>query len=168
MQVRSWFSKWGLYGLALLLVYLAQVLVTDRVLLFGVRPDLIPVAIVAVAILEGAAGGAGFGLAAGLFYMAAFYNAGILAIVLFPLAGLLVGMMAEHVLQNNFLSCFACTLAFFLFLELWRVVPHFLADAPLGALLRIALPELLYSLLCAIPVYVLFRAVRRKVSGSRI
>lgn len=165
MPIRNWLIKWSLYGLALLLIYLLQTLVTDRILILGVRPDLIPVAIVAVAILEGGVGGAGFGLGAGLFSVAAFYDVSILIILIYPLAGAIVGLVAEYVLQNNFLSCFLCVVIFFAVMEIWRVLPPLIGGDSLAALLRIALPELLYSLIFTLPIYFLFHAVYKRVGG---
>ncbi|MDD4715996.1 MAG: rod shape-determining protein MreD [Oscillospiraceae bacterium] len=165
MPIRNWMIKWSVYSLALLLVYFLQTLVTDRILIFGVRPDLIPVAIAAVAVLEGGVGGAGFGLGAGLFSLAVFHSAGILALLIYPLAGALVGLLAEYVLQNTFLSCALCVLIFFTVLELWRILPPLIGGAAFLPLLGIALPEFLYSLLFTLPVYALFRSVYKRVGG---
>ena len=53
--------KWGVYTLALLPVWFLEAYVLSRVPLWGVSPMLLPLAAVAVAVLEGASGGAGFG-----------------------------------------------------------------------------------------------------------
>ena len=53
--------KWTIYGLALLPVWWLEVFVLNRFPVLGVFPMLLPLAGVAVAVLEGTLAGAGFG-----------------------------------------------------------------------------------------------------------
>ena len=58
--------KWAVYALALLPVWLLDSCILPRFPLFGVTPMLLPLALTAVAVLEGSGAGGGFGLAVGL------------------------------------------------------------------------------------------------------
>ena len=66
MTQRDFLTKWLIYGLALLPVWFLEVYVLSRISLFGVSPTLLPLAAITVAVLEGGAPGAGFGLAVGV------------------------------------------------------------------------------------------------------
>ena len=68
MTRRDQLFKWAVYALGLLPIWVLDAFVLSRYPLFGVTPILLPVAAAAVAVLEGAAGGAGFGLWIGLIW----------------------------------------------------------------------------------------------------
>ena len=61
MTTKDFTVKWLAYALALLPVWLMECFLLSRYPLFGVKPMLLPLAVVAVATLEGGAAGAGFG-----------------------------------------------------------------------------------------------------------
>ena len=65
--------KWAVYALALLPVWLLDSCILPRFPLFGVTPMLLPLALTAVAVLEGSGAGGGFGLAVGLVWMPFIY-----------------------------------------------------------------------------------------------
>ena len=62
MTRQDFILKWLFYALALLPVWWMDTFVLGRFPVLGVAPMLLPVAAVAVAVLEGALAGAGFGL----------------------------------------------------------------------------------------------------------
>ena len=64
MTRRDLIHKWLVYALGLLPLWLLDDYILPRYPLFGVTPMLLPVAAAAVAVLEGAYAGAGFGMAA--------------------------------------------------------------------------------------------------------
>ena len=68
MTTKDFFIKWLAYTLALLPLWFLQELLLSRYPLMGVKPMLLPLCTVAVATLEGALGGAGFGLGVGLLF----------------------------------------------------------------------------------------------------
>ena len=68
MTRRDQIHKWFVYALALVPVWLLDEFVLNRVPLFGVVPMLLPLTVVAVAVLEGSGAGGGFGLAVGLVW----------------------------------------------------------------------------------------------------
>ena len=68
MTTRDFCIKWLAYILALLPVWFLESFVLSRFPLMGVKPMLLPFCVVAVATLEGATAGAGFGLGVGLLF----------------------------------------------------------------------------------------------------
>ena len=122
MTRQDFILKWLFYALALLPVWWMDTFVLGRFPVLGVAPMLLPVAAVAVAVLEGALAGAGFGLAVGVLCDAVYF---IDTVRVFT--GLFTGL------------------------------------APLPALLRVALPEVLWSLCFACLLYPWFTWVRRRI-----
>ena len=66
--------KWGVYALAILPIWFLEVYVLNRLPVLGVTPMLMPLAAVAAAVLEGATGGAGYGLFVGILCDAAYHG----------------------------------------------------------------------------------------------
>ena len=66
--------KWGVYTLALVPVWILELYVLSRYPLFGVKPMLLPLAVVAVAVLEGSTAGGGFGLFVGVLCDACYHD----------------------------------------------------------------------------------------------
>ncbi|MGI6498700.1 MAG: rod shape-determining protein MreD [Oscillospiraceae bacterium] len=164
MTKRDAVMKWLTYGGTLLLVCLLQLFVTDRISIFGVHPMLLPLCAVTVGILEGPSAGAGFGLATGLLSLVAIYRMPVLILLFLPLAGLLSGLVSEYVIQSRFLGSLLCSMICLVCIEGYHIIPRLVAGVPIRPLLQIALPELLYSLLCLVPVYFLFHLAHRRVS----
>lgn len=163
-----WF-KWFWYAMAVVPVWLLEDLVFSRFSFFGTRPVLFPLVVVAVAVLEGSAGGAGFGLAVGLWWASALPGSGTAVILGSTLAGLLSGLTAQYRLRQSCAGCLFCSFLVLCVMSLTRTAHHFLAGkAGLGALLSIALPEILVSLVFAAPVYLLFRLVYDRVGGDKL
>lgn len=75
MTRRDLIHKWLVYALGLLPLWLLDDYILPRYPLFGVTPMLLPVAAAAVAVLEGAYAGAGFGMAVGLLWELAYPEA---------------------------------------------------------------------------------------------
>ncbi len=71
MTRRDFLIKWAVYTAALLPVWALERLILNRISFPGISAMLLPLAVVAVAVLEGSAAGAGFGIAAGVLYDAA-------------------------------------------------------------------------------------------------
>ena len=108
MTRRDLFHKWLIYALALVPVWLMDAQILPRLPLFGVTPMLLPLAAAAVAVLEGAYAGAGFGLAVGLWWEAA-YPGGFGGLVFgLTLAGLVMGHLSQYVLRQSFPGYLLC------------------------------------------------------------
>lgn len=164
MTRRDFILKWAMYGLALFPVWWLEVYVLSRLPVFGVIPVILPLCAVAVAVMEGSAAGAGFGLCVGILCDAVYFGTHGTMTLALTLAGWAAGAAATYVLDRNFLGCFVCSLATLGTLGFGRVfVRTFTGMAPLPVLLSVAGPELLWSVLFLIPIYPWFHFVRRRI-----
>lgn len=157
MTRQDFIKKWLVYGLVLLLTALLQRQVFGRLRLLGVTPALLPLAVMALASLEGAAGGAGFGIAAG---MVAMYLDGssAWAVLLLCLCGAATGLLAQYSLSRSFFGYLLCCLGALVLRGGWNVLVRWrLGAAPLPVLLGVAWPELLLTMLLSPLIYPLLR-----------
>ena len=142
MTRRDVIHKWLVYSLGLLPVWLLDAYILPRCPLFGVVPMLLPLAVAAVAVLEGAYAGTGFGLGVGLLWELA-YPGGFGGSVFFlALAGMAMGAVSQYALNQSFVGCLICAageLALLDFLRVTRML--FINAASLSALLQVAVPE---------------------------
>lgn len=169
MTRQALFHKWFLYALALFPVWLLDACILSRYPLFGVRPMLLPLAVVAVAVLEGSHAGAGFGLGVGLLWALAYSSGKGMMVIGLTLVGLLTGAAAQYALSQSFLGCLLCSAGVLGLLDLLRVAQRlFINAASLSDLLQVAAPEFLWSLAWTPPVWLLFRAIYHKVGGNRL
>ena len=169
MTRRDFIHKWLVYALGLLPVWLLDAYILPRYPLYGASPMLLPLAVAAVAVLEGAYSGTGFGLGVGLLWELA-YPGGFGGLVFFlALAGMAMGGVSQYALSQTFVGCLICAAGTVGLLELLRVARGLLRNmAPLSALLEAAAPEFLWSLAWTPLVWLLFRAVYRRVGGTRL
>ena len=164
MTRQDFLLKWLFYALALLPVWWLDLYVLNRFLVFGVSPRLLPVAAVTVAVLEGAVGGAGFGLGVGVLCDAVYYGAWGGMTLGLCLIGWASGAAAQYVLRRNFGGCLLCCAAGLSLLELCHVAfGLFTGLSDLYTLLRLAVPELLWSLCFVAVISPWFRWVRGRI-----
>ena len=169
MTRRDLFHKWFIYTLGLLPVWVLDAYILPRYPLMGVSPVLLPLAVAAVAVLEGAYAGTGFGLAVGLLWELA-YPGGFGALVLYlAVAGMLMGAVSQYALSQSFPGCLICSAGVLGLLDLLRVARGLLTSAAgLSELLQVAVPEFLWSLAWTPLVWLLFRAIYNRVGGTRL
>lgn len=169
MTRHDFIMKWLVYGVALLPVLILEVYVLGRFPLFGVRPMLLVVATVAVAVLEGSAAGGGFGLFVGVLCDALYHGQSGGWTLGIPLIGIAAGVTAQYLVRQNLVGCLLCSVGALLVLDAIRVVLRlFLGVAPLGELLRVALPEIAWSLAFVFPIYALFRWVYNRTQFATL
>ena len=157
--------KWAVYALALLPVWLLDSCILPRFPLFGVTPMLLPLALTAVAVLEGPSAGAGFGLFLGLLWTLSYPGVPAAMIFLLTLAGLTAGTLS----QCSFVGCLVCSAACLALTELFRLISGVITQlGPLSALLSVLLGELLLSLCWTPAVYFIFSRVYRRVGGQKL
>ena len=169
MTRRDFIHKWFIYALGLVPIWLLDACILPRYPLYGASPMLLPLAVAAVAVLEGAYSGTGFGLGVGLLWELA-YPGGFGGLVLFlALAGMAMGAVSQYALSQSFIGCLICAAGTVGLLELLRIARGLLTNAaPLSALLEAAAPEFLWSVAWTPLVWLLFRAVYRKVGGNKL
>lgn len=169
MTRRDFLIKWGVYALALLPVWFCEVYLLNRYPLFGVSPLLLPLAAVAVAVLEGTVAGAGFGLGVGILCDAVYFNPDGAMTVGLCLLGMGAGALAQYVLRQNLLGCLLCSLLTLLCIDGARVLVWFTGGkAALPALLSLAGREIAWSMVFVFPVYALFLWVFRRVPKKTV
>ena len=169
MTTRDQVHKWFFYALGLFLVWVLDAYVLNRITFFGVIPMPLPLAVVSVAVLEGAYAGAGFGLAVGLLWELA-YPGGFGGLVFgMTLAGMVVGAASQYVLSQNFFSCLLCSAVVLGAQDSLQVLwALFIQRDTLDVLLQVAVPEVLLSLCWTPLVYLLFRLIFNRVGGNRL
>lgn len=170
MTTKDFTIKWLAYALALLPVWFLETFLFSRFPLFGVKPMLLPLAAVATATLEGAAGGAGFGLVVGILMDAVIPGSlpGAQTLIL-TLLGLGTGLLSRYWLRQDLVGCFLCSVLSLAALDLLRILSRLLTGAaPLRAMLQLAGKEILWSL-CFVPlIYLVFRWVYNRVPKATV
>lgn len=168
MTRRDFITKWLIYALALLPVWFLEVYLLNRIKVFGVSPMLLPLAAVAVAVLEGSTAGGGFGLAVGILCDAVYGTGGAMTLGI-TLLGAGAGITAQYLLRQNLVGCLLCSALALLAIDFCRVAWRLVAGvAGLPALLRVAVPEILWSLAFVPLVYVLFRWVHNRTQFATL
>ena len=169
MARQDWIHKWMCYALALLPVWWLDAFVLTRFPVFGVTPLLLPVAVTAVAVLEGVSGGAGFGLGVGLLWATAYADGGGERVLRLPLVGMFVGALGRYALARSLVGCLLCSAGALASLMAVRgVVDLFFMRANLWQLLGVAMPQLLWSLFWTPLVYAIFHRVYQRVGGDKL
>ena len=169
MTTRDQVHKWFFYALGLVPIWVLDAFVLNRIAPFGVIPMLLPLAVAAVAVLEGAYAGTGFGLAVGLLWELS-YAGGFGGLVFgMALAGMAVGAASQYVLSQNFFSCLLCSAGVLAMIDGARIVRYLFVQAEtLDMLLQVVASEIAVSL-CFTPfIYLLFRMVFRRVGGTKL
>ncbi len=169
MTTKDFCVKWLAYALALLPVWFAEAFLLSAVPIFGVKPMLMPLAAAAVATLEGASGGAGFGLAVGTLMDAMLPGFPGGMVIVMTLLGLGAGLLARYVLRQNLVGCLLCSVMALGVIDLGRVAVRLVTGAaPLAVLLSLAGREILLSMCFAPLVYGLFLWVFNRVPKATV
>lgn len=156
MTRRDFIWKWLSYSVALLIVTVLNYQVLT-LLPLGAVPVLLVTLAIAVGVLEGPSAGAGFGIAAGLMQMAVTHGL-VLWVCALPFAGWLCGLVTQYVLRQDFVGYWLSCLAAMLLYDAGQAGLRWLwGTAELPQLLRVAIPEYLWTVAFAIPVYHLCR-----------
>ena len=169
MTRHDYIIKWLAYTLALLPILVLNLFLLPWFPIFGTIPSLLPVAAVTVAVMEGPMAGAGFGLFVGVLSDA--FIPGVPGAMTLGLAllGLIAGAAARYRVRQNLLGCLVCSAGTLILIDLIRVVFSLLrGEAPLSALLAVALPEIFWSLVFTPLIYAIFLWVCRRVPRASI
>ncbi len=167
MTRRDHVTKWICYALALVPLCILDQYVLGRLALAVAAPLLYPLAAVAVGMMEGPFAGSLYALACGVVWR--FGDGPVWGILALTALGLASGLAASSGLSLNYLNYALTCLVNLLVWDAVRVAVYLVRGlATPGALLSVAVPELLVSALCTVPVYLLYRAVFRRVGGTRL
>ena len=155
MTRRDHIIKWIAYLLALLAVTVVNYYV------LGPLPMALPLLLPSLAVAGGTLEGAPFGAVYGAVCGAVMSGLGYLGtgcIVSLSAFGWIAGLATQYVLRRDVWGHLICSIGALLCWELWEVGHRLLLHtAPLQVLLRVAGPELLWSLALTLPVYWLGR-----------
>ncbi len=162
-------KKWLLY----LLGGILPVWLLDTVLLprfdFPAAPVLMPMCVVAVAVLEGAFPGAQFGLITGLVWALTYAGGLPFRIPLLTLIGMLSGVVTQYALRRSLSGCLVCAGGTLGLLGVMNLLGGLINDlATAGPLLAMVLKESLVTLICVPLVYLLFYKLYRKAGGKPV
>ena len=101
--------KWSLYGIVLMLLSVLHDCILFEMRLFGSTTDLVPCAIIAICVLEGAEGGSSFALMASLLFYASGSSCGVHAIPVLTFCALGAAIFRQNYLQKGFAATVLCT-----------------------------------------------------------
>ena len=162
MTRRDYILQWTAYGIALLVVAGLERLIFNRIPVLGVIPVLLPLALAACAVFEGAKSGAGYGIAVGVM-MTVGAGGGYWRLVVCAAAGLGCGLLARYVIRHDFVGHLLCSLLVLFLRMVWCVGTRYLTGAAsLPVLINVAFPELLWSMVLSVPIYFIYRFVCRR------
>ncbi len=169
MTRRDLFHKWFIYSLGLLPVWLLDAYILPRYPLGGISPMLLPLAVAAVAVLEGAYAGTGFGIGVGLLWELTYPGDFGGLVFGMALAGMLMGALSQYALSQSFPGCLICSAGVLCALDALRLGRGLLVhSAQLPDMLQVAVPEFFYSLVWTPLIWLLFRAIFNKVGGNKL
>lgn len=161
--------KWFVYFLGLLPLWLADAYLLGRWLPAGTRPLLLLLSVTAVAVMEGAVSGAGFGLGVGLLWVFGYPNVSSAMILFLVFTGMWVGIAAQYALTQGFLGFLLCSAGSLAMLEGLRIAwGIFTRQGTAEVFLRAAGSEFLYTLIWTPLVYLIFRTVFRRVGLDKL
>ena len=162
-------KKWLLYLLGgLLPVWLLDTVFLPRLDLV-VAPVLLPMCVVAAAVLEGAFTGAQFGMVTGAVWALTYAGAPAGRIPLLTLAAMLSGVVSQYALRKSLSGFLLCAAGVMGVLEVLNILNGLINDlATLGPLVLLAMEEFVVTLLCSPIIYLLFYRLYRKAGGKPI
>ena len=103
-------------------VWLLDSCILPRFPLFGITPMLLPLALTAVAVLEGSGAGGGFGLAVGLVWTLSYPLGWGGAVIGMTLAGAAIGSVSQYVLSQSLPGCMLCGAGLLAVLDGLRII----------------------------------------------
>lgn len=152
--------KWLLYSAVFFLFFFLECCIFNRYPIHGAVPVLAPLTVITVACFEGSLSGSLMGLAVGTLCSLVYYRGGALMIPVCTVLGMLAGITTTRQMGKTLPGTLLCDVEGIFLLEFFQVsLQHVFLQTELDPLLQIAVPEGLYSLLFALPVYWLYRLI---------
>ena len=146
----------------LLILYLLQAIVFVKIRLFGVKPVLLPIAVVGVAVFEGSTVGGAFGLFAGMLSDVSYAHPLIEYTIILTALGIVIGLLSDSVLSRRFPSYLLCCVVVLILISAVQVLGMVLfSNAEVSDLIGVAWKQTAYSLLFVLPIYFPIKAIGR-------
>ena len=150
---------WVLFAVLFLFVMLVQTIVFGHARFFGVKLNLIPVAIVCITLRVGHEAGGLFGLITGLCWFLTGADDGSFAIVSFTLCGILTSWLCVNVFPRRFGSALLlCVLALLFHEGAVFLLKYYLEEAAFSLIRWVPITAGLSALGC-LPIYLLAKAI---------
>lgn len=155
---------WALYAVLFLFTMLLQTVVFGHLRVWGVKLNLLPVAVVCIAMRAGHEGGGLFGLLAALVWQFTGADDGSLALISFTLCGILAGWLCDAVCARRLAVALALSLAALVLHEgAAFLMKFYLESADISLIRWVPLTALLSVLACPV-LYPLAKTIG-KVGG---
>ncbi len=148
--------------LFLFVLYILQAFVFPRVLLWGVKPLIMPAAAIGVGYFSGGIKGGVFGLFCGLLCDAAFDSTPLFTFLL-PILGLAAGMVSEYYLIPGPFSYILCSFGGLLVISVFQMFSFVVfKNTKIAAAAETALYQSLYSMIFVLLLYLPERFLTRR------
>ncbi len=148
----------------LILLFLLQSTVFTRVTVLGMKPLILPIAVVGMSLFKGRITGGVFGLFSGMLMDLAYNQPTVEFTLILTITGIFFGVLSETVLVQGFPSFLLCSALQLVICSACEVlVLSVLAGAPVAALLGTAVSQCLGSIIFAVPFYYVSRFLNRVV-----
>ena len=143
------------YGALLVALFVVQDLFAAQLPIFGVKPMLIPAAVIAIGLMEGGMWGGMIGLVAGYFGDMGCTEQLVLFTILFPVVGFFSGVLGKYMLHKGFVSYMVLTLLTLAVVAMCQMSRFlfFVGTLDTRAVWRTGLIQTAYSLVWAVPIY---------------
>jgi len=162
MPNKKFLKKLGLHALLLIIVYILQHYVFSRIPVWGVKPLILPVAVIGIGFFGGGTWGGVFGIFAGIMCDIAYVTTPLFSLVL-PLIGLASGLLSEYALLRSLLSYLITSLLGLIFISFLQMFPYlFFRDVGPLILIKVASLQTAYSLLFVFPLYFPVRRLSKR------
>ncbi len=169
MTRRHLIHKWLQYTLALLPIWMLDCFVLGRYPIYGTTPMLLPLAVAAVATLEGSVAGAGFAMGVGFLWETTYPGGTGFLIFYLTLLGSLCGAGVQYILQKGFFGYFICATMTLVAVSAIKVFAWVVsAQGTWLEILPLASTQVAITLAYTPLIYLIFRRVFKKVGGNRL
>ncbi len=142
-----------LYALYLFLTLVFQTMALTQLRPLGVCPFVLPAAVVAVGMFEGASWGAVFGLVLGIFTDMAYVESTVGFTLLFPAIAFAVGFISQFFINRRFFAFMVATCAALLITGVFQMLKVLVAEGWSFALLYTVILQTLWSLVPSVLAY---------------
>lgn len=154
-----------LHTLLLLLAYVFQGMIFPYLRSYGYVPLLLPIVSTGVSVYEGRYAGGVTGIFAGILCDVSFNQPAGVFTILLTVAGLLTGALADTVLTRGFATFIVCCAAVLALSAIVQIFPLFVFEfVPIQPLVSAALRQTAYSLLFAVPLWFVVRALGKRAA----